>query len=107
MLLSRPVVALLLDRPLLARRDDADRLDFLVPPLRALERLALDLRLVERLALDLRALERLLPDLRDVDRLPPDLLDELFLAAISLALLLQRLSWCDYLITPRAPQKLV
>jgi len=81
-------VALLLERLLLARRDDADRPDFFALPLRAVDRLALDLR-VERLALDLRAVERLPPDLRDVDRLPPDLLDELFLAAISLALLLQ------------------
>jgi hypothetical protein len=97
MLLSRPVVALLLDRLLLARRDDADRPDLFALPLRAVERLALGFRVdrlaldlrVERLALDLRAVERLPPDLRDVDRLPPDLLDELFLAAISLALLLQ------------------
>jgi hypothetical protein len=89
MLLSRPAVALLLERLLLARRDDLDRLDLFAPPLRAVERLALDLRAVERLPPDLRALERVLPDFRDVDRLLPDLLDELFLAAISLALLLK------------------
>jgi hypothetical protein len=101
MLLSSPVVALLLPELRLlerldedARRADVDRPDLFAPPLRLLAvdlraLLALDLRELERLALDLRALERVLPDFREVDRLPPDLLDELFLAAISLALLLE------------------
>jgi hypothetical protein len=100
MLLSSPAVALLLPELRLlerldedARRADVDRPDLFAPPLRLAvdlrELLALDLRELERLALDLRALERVLPDFREVDRLPPDLLDELFLAAMSLALLLK------------------